>query len=99
MPEGLQPERTSLAWRRTFLATVTATLALVRLVVGGSPWLMVGAAAMLLVAGVVGLAFGRGGAAHSQDRLATPHQLPSLTWLLCAVIPALALVGAASLVT
>lgn len=50
---GLQNERTSLAWRRTSLALLTAALVVARVVVDSAPALAVGLAAVAVPAALV----------------------------------------------
>ncbi|MFP4635379.1 MAG: DUF202 domain-containing protein [Nitriliruptoraceae bacterium] len=93
-PDGVQPERTSLAWQRTALSFTVASLAMLRLAVGRG---MTAAGLLAVVAIAIGLFAAVEGTFYHRRRRRTFEQqypqLPRSAVLLIVATPVLALGG------
>lgn len=94
LPDGVQPERTSLAWQRTALSFTVAALAMLRLAFARG---MTAAGLLAVVAIAVGLFAAVEGTFHHRRRRTAfdqQHpQLPRSAVLLVVATPVLALGG------
>lgn len=95
---GLQPERTSLAWRRTGLAAATASAAMVRVAVVRDAPLVAALCAGLVVVSLGALLEGSARGPSRRRWFEDDAELVGLTWVARATVAGVVLLASAGVV-